>query len=682
MNALRHFAQCIRSHFLSPFEVQVWNNFFHCAITFLTQEALQLESFTTSKRNKILSRYRDIRRETAFEIRSMWFHLGSNKIEFVPTMVGPFLEMTLIPETELRKAIIPIFFDMMMCEFYSPKSSQSNSLNEHDSMQRERRFSFKEFETEMITQLDVLIEGGRGDEQFKDLFCEIVGTQCEHSSSLREEGLVFVRTVTRLMRRLLEYRVVAKDDNKENKMSCTVNLLEFYNEIDRKEMYIRYLYKLCDLHLECENYTEAAYTLALHSRLLRWSDEPLPQLLKNAKYPHCETHRELKERLYCDIIELFDKGKLWEAGIAYCKELISQYETEIFDYTQLSALLQTMATFYDNIIKQARPEPEYFRVSYYGKGFPVFLQNKTFIYRGKEYERLSEFNTRLLNQFPNAQLMSKLGAPGDEIIQANVQYLQISKVDPVMLEREKFRGKAVHEQILHYYKVNEVQKFAFSRPIRRGEKDSDNDFASMWIERTTFITSYPFPGILRWFPVTQHNVFELSPLENAIETMEHSNNKIRDLIIKYRSDFTLPLNPLSLALKGIVEADVMGGIANYENAFFSDEYIQKCHLRKEQEKIAKLKDLIASQIPILEASIAIHGQRTPQSLKPLQEHMEATFAKMKKNVEEKYGKKSLPSDLAEHLAVKMRRGFVNRNKPNLNTQAFSPERKSSNDETG
>lgn len=39
----------------------------------------------------------------------------------------------------------------------------------------------------------------------------------------------------------------------------------------------RYLYKLRDLHLEGENYTEAAYTLLLHSRLL--------------KVGHTDTHR-------------------------------------------------------------------------------------------------------------------------------------------------------------------------------------------------------------------------------------------------------------------------------------------------------------------------------------------------------------------------------------------------------
>lgn len=42
---------------------------------------------------------------------------GHRKIEFIPGMVSPILEMTLVPELELRKSTIPIFFDMMLCEY-------------------------------------------------------------------------------------------------------------------------------------------------------------------------------------------------------------------------------------------------------------------------------------------------------------------------------------------------------------------------------------------------------------------------------------------------------------------------------------------------------------------------------------------------------------------------------------
>ena len=43
--------------------------------------------------------------------------LVHHKSQFIPDIVGPILEMTLIPEIELRKATIPIFFDMMYCEY-------------------------------------------------------------------------------------------------------------------------------------------------------------------------------------------------------------------------------------------------------------------------------------------------------------------------------------------------------------------------------------------------------------------------------------------------------------------------------------------------------------------------------------------------------------------------------------
>jgi dedicator of cytokinesis protein 3 len=42
--------------------------------------------------------------------------LGEHKISFIPSMVGPFMEVTLVPEPELRKATLRIFFDMMECE--------------------------------------------------------------------------------------------------------------------------------------------------------------------------------------------------------------------------------------------------------------------------------------------------------------------------------------------------------------------------------------------------------------------------------------------------------------------------------------------------------------------------------------------------------------------------------------
>jgi hypothetical protein len=43
------------------------------------------------------------------------------------------------------------------------------------------------------------------------------------------------------------------------------------------------------------------------------------------------------------------------------------------------------------------------------------LQNKIFIYRGKEYERREDFSLRLLTQFPNAEKMTSTTPPGEDI---------------------------------------------------------------------------------------------------------------------------------------------------------------------------------------------------------------------------------------------------------------------------
>lgn len=38
---------------------------------------------------------------------------GEHKLNFIPAMIGPFLEVTLVPQPDLRNVMIPIFHDMM-----------------------------------------------------------------------------------------------------------------------------------------------------------------------------------------------------------------------------------------------------------------------------------------------------------------------------------------------------------------------------------------------------------------------------------------------------------------------------------------------------------------------------------------------------------------------------------------
>lgn len=519
LESLKHFARIIREHFSEPFEKQVWSNFFHCSIAFLTQPALQLDNFTGNKKSMILTRYCDIRRDSATEICNMWYNLGQHKQLFVPQMVGPLLEMSMISETELRRETIPIFFDMMQCEYLSSKFL-NESFGDTKRNITHIRGHFREFEKEMIEKLDIYVEGGRGDYEYKDLFNEIMTELCQKHIALHGDGISFVNMATKLMERLLEYRFLINDESKENRMSCTVSLLQFYSEVNRKEMYIRYVNKLCDLHMEFDNYTEAAFTLKLHSNLLHWDDTQLSPLLRSCRHPHCQTHRLLKEELYKEIIKFFANGKMWECALDLCKELAQQYEFEVYDYLSLSKVHNQMSEFYSKILKEMRHDPEYFRVSFYGLGFPELLRNKTFIYRGKEYEQLSSFCSRIVNQHPKAEIMQTLEKPNDETLNSDGQFIQINKVEPIIGEgnrkiQDMAQNKNIPQPIIKYYRTNIVKKFKFSRPFRDSSKnwmssnDSDN-VGDLWLERTVMTTQYSLPGILKWFPVETSETYNVS----------------------------------------------------------------------------------------------------------------------------------------------------------------------------
>uniref|UniRef100_A0A671KLM9 Dedicator of cytokinesis protein 5-like n=1 Tax=Sinocyclocheilus anshuiensis TaxID=1608454 RepID=A0A671KLM9_9TELE len=506
LRAIDQYSDVLNRYFLDSahFHLQLWNNYFHLIVAFLTHKSLQLESFSLEKRNKILNKYGDMRKSIGFKLRDMWYNLGQQKMKFIPAMVGPILEATLVPEPELRKATIPIFFDMMQCEHHF-------STNHN----------FQKFENELITKLDQEVEGGR------------------------------------------DFPLLLPCDN-------------FYKEKKREDIYIRYLYKLRDLHLDCENYTEAAYTLLLHAELLE---------------------------VWTLIIKIWVKKQ--------------------------------QAQYYENIMHAMRPQPEYFAVGYYGQGFPSFLRNKMFIYRGKEYEWLEDFSLKLMSQFPNAVKMTITSPPGDNICNSPGQHIQCFMVKPVLNLPSQFKDKELPEQILNYYRTNEVEKFQYSRPFRKGEKDPDNEFATMWIERTTYITAYCFPGILKWFEVKSMSVVKISPLDNAIETMELANEKLSNLVQQQACDRSLPVHPLSMMLNGIVDPAVMGGFSNYEKAFFTEAYMKKNpdHL----ERIEVLKHLIALQIPLLDEGIRIHGEKSTEQLKPLHNRLVTCFQDLRAKVEKLYG---------------------------------------------
>ncbi|KAJ8981636.1 hypothetical protein NQ317_000864 [Molorchus minor] len=594
LKALQEFAQPLAFKFLDSragyFDKELWANYFNLSVDYLTQESLQLEQFSDVKREKIVEKYGDMRVLMGFQILSMWSQLGECKLNFIPSMVGPFLEVTLVPEIELRKATLHIFFDMMECE-------------------QRARGNFKQVECELIDKLDILISENKGDDEYRRLFNTMLLDRVQSEDpTWKDSGTAFISSITRLLERLLDYRN------------------NFYkNEFNRKEMYLRYIHKLHDLHLSAENYTEAAFTLKLYTDQLTWSNN----LVLDPNYPN-HSECQVKEILYRQIINYFDKGKCWEKGIPLLKELASLYETIFFDYKLLSDILKCQATFYDNILTQLRPEPEYFRVGFYGLSFPLFVRNKQFVYRGLEYERIGAFTQRLQTEFPSAQILMKNTPPDDSIINAEGQFIQICNVKPIPEPNPITLATDIPEKISRFYHYNDVRRFQCDRPVHKGIIDKDNEIKTLWIERTVMEIAGPLPGILRWFEVISRQIDEIPPVQYACETMRNVENELRQLITLHSMDPKRNLNPFTMRLQGIIDANVQGGISKYQQAFFTKEFAK---LYPEHKVYAEtLKELIINATRVIEEGLYLHGKLASTSVQPLHQRLLERFVQLKESL--------------------------------------------------
>lgn len=139
----------------------------------------------------------------------------------------------------------------------------------------------------------------------------------------------------------------------------------------------------------------------------------------------------------------------------------------------------------------------------------------------------------------------------------------------------------------------------------------------------------------------------------AIETVDAKNRAIRDLVLEHQSDPRIPVHSLSAIIKGVVDAAINGGIPIYEEAFLKPEYLDRHP--DDDHLVARLKDLIASQIPLLEVALLLHKMKTPASLLPLHDQLEKCFATIQANVEAKYGKRSTDIKIDRDAEVTFRR---------------------------
>ena len=62
----------------------------------------------------------------------------------------------------------------------------------------------------------------------------------------------------------------------------------------------------------------------------------------------------------------------------------------------------------------------------------------------------------------------------------------------------------------------------------------------------------------------------MSPVENALKTIVQKNEELREIIDQYdHSERKQNINPFTMALNGVIDAAVNGGVGKYSEVFFA-----------------------------------------------------------------------------------------------------------------
>ncbi|KAK5658687.1 hypothetical protein OQA88_2086 [Cercophora sp. LCS_1] len=516
MRTLQYLAGILLESFLphpdeaENFNTELWKLFFTALLKLVGSPQLALETFPEQKRRAVWKIAGDVREHGADLLRRTWeaigwetsleeraryglAKMGGYQVQYVPTLVGPIVELCLSVHEGLRRMAVEVLQTMIVSEW---------TLSEDLSV----------IQTEMIDCLDIYFKTKPLTESIlQKLFVGELLDRFEPLSRLPQDPLYqAIRELIDTVNEFLDLLVAVHSGDGSGEASHLIHrlrLMEFLRDMQKEEIFIRYVHQLAGLQAEARNHAEAGLALRLHADLYDWDPTRTTPALQDPAFP-TQTHFERKERIYFDMIKHFEEGEAWGSALAAYKELQTQYETNIFDFAKLARTERAIATIYETVAKSEKLVPKYFKVIYKGLGFPPSVQDKEFVFEGSPNERASAFTDRMQEMYPSAQIVMN-----ENVDDYEGQFLVISALSPHRdLKHHVYQRARVPQVIRDYLVSSHPQTFSVS--IRR---NTNGPVTEHYAEKIVYTTAEAFPTILRRSEIVSTHEIRLSAKETALE---------------------------------------------------------------------------------------------------------------------------------------------------------------------
>ena len=423
------------------YNTELWKVFFTVLLKLVGSDALALETFPEQKRRAVWKIAGDVRETGADLLRRTWeaigwetsaderkryalTKMGGYQVQYVPVLVGPIVELCLSVHEGLRRVAVEVLQTMIVSEW---------TLSEDLSV----------IQTEMIDCLDRLFKSKPLTESIlQKLFINELMGLFEPLGQVKDDPLyAALKELIATIDEFLDLLVAVHGTDVTGQASHMIHrlrLMEFLRDMQKEEIFIRYVHQLAQLQADARNPTEAGLALRLHADLYEWDPTKIVPPLADPVFP-AQSHFDRKERIYFDIIKHFEDGEAWSSALAAYQELQAQYQDNVFDFPKLARTQRAIATIYETVTKSDKLVPKYFKVTYKGMGFPPSLRDKDFVFEGSPTERTTAFTDRMQEQHPSAQIVTT----GGEVEDVEGQFLVISALSPYRdLEHHVFQTRS------------------------------------------------------------------------------------------------------------------------------------------------------------------------------------------------------------------------------------------------
>ncbi|KAF7258267.1 hypothetical protein EG68_08268, partial [Paragonimus skrjabini miyazakii] len=458
-----------------------------CLGSFVTdQPHLSMEALPAVLRTHVdrslLDQAVDLRQAAFDQLLSLWNALSDQcKNQSISTFLPTVIDMATVPLPTLRNACVDFIFEAIRID---PGTVECDLVCEVDLV---IQWAGTEFATDMCRLL-------------KERVCLMNAVKPPSTDTLDARRRRLLDNLIHQLTSLLTYGEFFNHPSKLKEMLALHNLRDSFKN-SRKDLMIRYLYRLESLHAECNNDVERGNTLELISKQYTWSEEPVDYGKIPSRYARFAaiSSRALRERLLRDSLDSLKKGTDWERAIDVCSELANLYRTVEPNFTKLSAILSEQANLYQRIVspQHVRLPYRYYLLTLGSPGCPAFITGR-FIYR--TILTASELLQTLRKQFPEIVM------PGFESLSDQPTVSTPSHVIPQGTLPEHLTVHGVDQRIKSYYLQNRVNCFSSIHYPKQ---------TVLSAEETRYYVEDYMPNIMPIVPVVKSETILLNPIQLA-----------------------------------------------------------------------------------------------------------------------------------------------------------------------